>query len=365
MRAATVLFFAVQGIIVALFYRAYRLECSERATKLERSALESETLLVVIPFTIAEAQLLVTQLQTYWLKFLPCRGERKGTPSATIAFYTNTNLDSKWKTLLRRQVATMVGAPYMQHCINPRPLFLSAELSSGKNDTYPLGASLMFFKLFSGQFESLRSISRYMLYMETDLIPCRAGWLSRVASEVYAYDRMGIAFWIRGSIIRYPQRVVSACKGGESLDIHTEKQLQRAVAEYGGGFANSCNLANPTTTAPTNVVLPGTWYKRHINGNAIYNIGDEAFVSFVNNLVAPFLFANLETVLESYDLAIHRVLLDRKLMPWPIYTEIAHKFQLTPTILNFYYRDMLPINFTRECGRREDAFLLHCKSVTT
>src|SRR3989338_4384321 len=118
-----------------------------------------------------------------------------------------------------------------------RFLIVDAGLSKDE-DIYPAGPSVMFFKLFLGQVTSLTDYGS-MFWMEPDVTPLKPFWLSAVAREAHSAP---FSWWMRGSIVHGPS-------------------------------ANRYLLVPEAYFA---------WIK-HINGNALYRLGDPDFVNFVQD----------------------------------------------------------------------------------
>lgn len=138
-------------------------------------------------------------------------------------------------------------------------------------------------------FETLRlarGMGPYIFLMEADCMPVRPDWLSRLAYIVSEGD----SFWIMGS----------AYRGAGTLDDQ---------------------------------------FRRHINGNAIYNVDDPEFIAFIETWWYPKLTAIISNIDKriAYDCALELIFAkpwreDRE--AWNKWKQVAHKFRYTTYIQN-------------------------------
>ena len=143
--------------------------------------------------------------------------------------------------------------------------FLNAGLEEDE-DAYPESASRMFFKLF--KFSRIIEYNAFF-YMESDVLPCRSGWIDALFKEFSIHGN----FWMRGSIIR----------GSDDLTGQSS-------------------------------------FAHHINGNALYAVGDPRFRSFVTNMVEPNFWKSPDSYLGGYDVALYMIRLDRSIISWDVFT---------------------------------------------
>lgn len=140
-------------------------------------------------------------------------------------------------------------------------------------------------------FETIKStadLGRYIFFMETDCVPIRVDWLGQLQDTVCEAE----PFWILGSIYR-----------GKSA-------LERA-------------------------------YSRHINGNAIYAVGDSGFQHFVSSVWRPAL--DYLVALDrryAYDMVLETIFGEAKPEvfndgKWQLLQSVAHKFRYTDFIRNY------------------------------
>ncbi len=138
-------------------------------------------------------------------------------------------------------------------------------------------------------FESMRRLGKYgqyCFYMETDCIPIRPDWLSRLEGLVEGTE----PFWVCGSVYR-------------------------------------------------GVGTVGTPHKLHINGNAIYAAGDEGFQNFVREVWRPAVKEHVDGMPGiAYDFALAYYFRDASphedVEKWRLLQEVAHLFRFTDMIQN-------------------------------
>ncbi|EME31762.1 uncharacterized protein Gasu_11370 [Galdieria sulphuraria] len=120
---------------------------------------------------------------------------------------------------------------------------------------------------------SLINTHRHFFYMEPDHIPIRNRWLSAIFNDSLQGD-----FWMKGSLMRYKPRF--SC----------------AFEPY------------------------RTQYLRHINGNAIYKVGDPCFMRFLENVYREYPDFAFDTSINFYRLDLRHYI---------TYQYTAHRFQVT------------------------------------
>lgn len=266
---------------------------------------EEKRLLIVIPFVKNEVNEIYANLNS-WNSFCPCTAASVKTNYVTdLFFYFHRSLDDNMEFIfsMKSKVQGVKKGSCWDVCVD-NVGFIFADLNE-KNDKYPLGASKMFFKLFSMEF--MKDYD-YLYLMESDNRPCRENWLTKMHEFLHPIQ----PFWMLGSIVR-------------------------GASEEMGGF----NFAD------------------HMNGNALYNIKDEAFLSFLKIVEGEF-DRDPSRYLESYDIAVYKVLMDRTVFSFRQYADLKDKFVYTSFIQN-YYRN--PINGTELCKRNENTFLIHGRNV--
>jgi hypothetical protein len=152
-----------------------------------------------------------------------------------------------------------------------------------EEDTYLAGSRHMFERMLN----NLIGITEasYVYYMEPDCRPIRPYWLSIVDSLTRFPNSK---FWIKGSIYR-----------GKSKSINVKLMF---------------NLF-------------------HINGNAIYNLGDQAFRTFYFDQVRPYIVRNWNE--GAYDTDIFKMLLDGGRVARS--RQLAHLFQFSDFMQNWWH----------------------------
>lgn len=152
-----------------------------------------------------------------------------------------------------------------------------------EEDTYLAGSRHMFERMLN----NLIGITEasYVYYMEPDCRPIRPYWLSIVDSLTRFPNGK---FWIKGSIYR-----------GKSKSINVKLMF---------------NLF-------------------HINGNAIYNLGDQAFRTFYFDQVRPYIVRNWNE--GAYDTDIFKLLLDGGRVERS--RNLAHLFQFSDFMQNYWH----------------------------
>ena len=226
------------------------------------------------------------------LKLNPCTEQCQ---TIDLIFYFNRDMNSSIVKFFK-DVQSLTKGYYRNFGL------LFANLSH-EQDTYPLGASLMFFDLLkSGKLSD--KYDKFFL-MEADVIPCRENWLDQV------YKQSIGEFWMKGSILRYP----SASQGTSN-------------------------------------------FAEHINGNAIYSLSPN-FQKFLQMVESKFL-KHSKRYLDSYDIAIYTILHDRYAVSYEQFTDWVHLFVYSDFIVNVYRRKIL---LDMICRQNPSTFLVHGRYV--
>jgi hypothetical protein len=236
------------------------LVCTSNVVGLLAMVSDTPRLAVVIPTTTSNAD--VTRLAAGLVQwndpgFTPCRAMGVAAPSLAqlqaacgfapgplapplprLVFFSNIALT----TSARQRIELSLAAA--QQCFVGAE-FLAANLTAVE-DTYPRGASLMFYALF----DNLAGTVDYFAYLEPDTVPLRAHWAEALAALLPPRTER---FWVKGSQVRGPVPI-------------------------------------------------DEWVTHHANGNALYAASDTAFAAAVRGARArP---PRLHEGLEPYDLAI-------------------------------------------------------------
>jgi hypothetical protein len=157
------------------------------------------------------------------------------------------------------------------------------------DDTHKTGSRVMFEAMISGKLDVDMKV---VLFMEPDMRPVRPGWLAACMSEARKRDK----FWIKGSIFR--------------------------------GDASKMHLTAKDTPYPP--------YFYHINGNALYNVGDTDFRQFYWR-VRQYIVDKRGDSYNAYDTDIAEYLIDRR--QWVTVRHVLHRFVFTDVIQNMWMTD--------------------------
>ena len=243
-------------------------------------------LVVMVPFTRMDLPALERSLVA-WSQVEPC-GAMPVPPSgeaAGLLYVYNGRCSASFGSCAR--VRQLINASAVVRDCFSRPMVLGASLS-GRADRYdkqrrsgswtagPNG-------MFHFAFERARRMGfRHMLQLEVDVLPIRPGWLTR-AEEIAARTEA----WILGSAL------LASCTREETTGECVEN-LPEEIAE-------------------------------HINGNALYAVGDDSFAAYVQES------GQGRMGRMPYDLALH---VHWKRYSQPQRRQLLHRFQYSTFILN-------------------------------
>jgi hypothetical protein len=111
----------------------------------------------------------------------------------------------------------------------------------------------------------------YFLYMEPDLTAVRAGWLDQLTRE--CHDELH-SFWMKGVVCAHTphSRTRSCC-----VDNHnrTHTLTQNEWWPFSGSIYAGPKYVSDETDSP---------WLFHINGNAIYHVGDPEFRDYIKKV---------------------------------------------------------------------------------
>ncbi|EOD25534.1 hypothetical protein EMIHUDRAFT_115422 [Emiliania huxleyi CCMP1516] len=160
-----------------------------------------------------------------------------------------------------------------------------------EDDSYPRAPNVMFYQLAT-ELLKLRAYS-YWVQLETDSVPLRPRWLEYLAARIPPRTD---GFWVKGSAPRH--------------------------------HCSWCNLEEGY----------------HINGNALYNARDEAFLAFIQRTWS---FAGNHT--EPYDVALFERARSSDRSTWTMLggKSVGRLFQFSDVIVSYYW----PIAFERAVRR--------------
>jgi hypothetical protein len=183
---------------------------------------------------------------------------------------------------------------------------MSASLTPEEDD-YPAGSNTMFFKSFlDPRIQRHLHGSTHLFWMEHDVTPIRPGWVDALLHETTKRP-----FWMKGSPYR-----------GDGLDA--------------------------TATDPKHWNWVG-----HINGNALYNLRDPAFLAFLRLVVQ---YEPPAHFWKPFDMSIWRVL---HAFPytWPLHQQHRSKFIYADFIHHWGF-NVTPADYAY-ARARPGVFLLH------
>ena len=246
---------------------------------------QDKRLAIVIPFTMKDWPLLKTRIASWNDVGSACSRQLFGDSKRIeidLVFWYNLNLDSN--PILSRDLASTVPQylATMKECFI-QIKFLSANLTY-EEDTYPGGVSMMWYKLFLDDLPEFTGKYDYFFWMEHDVKPLRPLWMDKLYHEISTAE-----FFIKGSIFR-----------GTALD--------------------------------TNIIDPQKrLWAPHINGNALYRLGNQAFNALVKQAKSRF---PPEIGWHSFDIAIWQVWTDFS-SNWKQYQSHAHMIIYSDFIQNW------------------------------
>lgn len=201
---------------------------------------------VVIPFHVRQLGQMVYVMEQ-WRTFPPCPSlhmlQEMHVDSHTtslgrdisLIIYLNTRKDTDVEKRVAQAFADLPDD--IRGCFREMN-FRYADLV-GERDSYLMGSRMMFEQMLKGYIGM--GAPEYGLYMEPDCFPVRPYWLSHIDAQTRVPGPM---FWLKGSIFRGDMNVV--------------------------GRTNIVNMF-------------------HINGNALYNLGDPALGRFYFDRIRPFI----------------------------------------------------------------------------
>ena len=288
-----------------------RLENTSPIIGFDDASFQDASFALIIPFAGWQSDLVLRNIQDVWSRWPPCFLPRMHSTDLYIYYHQDITKSDHLIPLLR---SAFLKHANVSSCFKTIQ-FLNAGLSDA-NDVYPLAAARMFFKLFKSS-----KLIRYpaMYYMEPDNIPCKQGWLDQLFRE----SRVPGGFWVRGKFVE------SLRKSGSII-----RDRDPVTGQYP--------------------------YSQHINGNALYAIGDADFRSFVSHIVEPAFWGDPDEFLGGYDVALYMIRQNRTLISWIYYTETIHLFQYTSLIQNLY---RTPGNSSLICDEFPKTYLVHGREV--
>ena len=243
---------------------------------------------VVLAFHVKQLDVARINLQS-WERVPPCARQLKHQKQnlrrrrlPTLTLYAASDGGAPIQTVLASLDSLWSSSNY-KHCFagaTTRHLAIDNAI-----DNHVDGARLMFENMLAGNVVDKASV---VLYMEPDLRPVRPNWLE-------AMERVSAApcdpFWVKGSV-----------------------------------FLGDAALMAATT------YLPNMY---HINGNALYNVGDKDFVDFYSNRVRPYVERKHGDSVNAYDTDMYEFLMDRANYDYA--RRVMRMYRYTGAIVNMWH----------------------------
>ena len=252
----------------------------------------NQNLAVVVPFDERHLGDVQKMIGSSWKRFPPGRNSN----NIYLYFYFSGDLARKPHVRKALEALDVPLEAFRKVC------YISANLEE-REDQYPAGTSLMFFRLFN---HPMMQKMHAVMWMEPDVYPCRSGWLTHLYLQAFT----GASYWIKGS-------------------------MQRAAPDNDGFLAQA----------------------DHINGNALYYRNSRAFYEFLDEVSEAF-DKDARAFIESFDVAIWVVF--RHNRSYAEYADLRSLYAYTDFIQNYYVRS---VNATELCARNQEAFLVHGRNV--
>ena len=193
---------------------------------------------VVMAFHIKQMNNALDNIKT-WNRFKSCQNQTR----VTLVFYV-VYFESDLTDLCTK-------LPQSIDCFCKISITLHRYDAQGEDD-YVIGSRLMFESMLMKAYESFRNTS-FVFYMEPDIRPIRSNWLTSISQEIGTGQ-----FWLKGSVYRD--------------DINKFAKNDPYYPNY-----------------------------IHINGNAIYNIGNTDLILFYFNTLRPHIVETNGDSINAYD----------------------------------------------------------------
>lgn len=244
---------------------------------------------IVIPFHTSQVSRVEANLRL-WQTYPPCsRAGAPPHPNAPYHLVLYSSADSKKRTYIADLEARLQSA-VANLTSEALGCFQSVEIQhanlSGSSDTYYKGTRLMIEKLIVGKVK-LQFPAEYVFYMEPDCLPIRSNWLNALDTSVRWPQP---TFWMKGSIYR-----------GYNKGVYATRH-------------------------------PPQFF--HINGNAIYNVGDRQFRAWYIRHYRPYVQAATPRKDRSFDTDFWRFLYDVENIM--VARQVIHKFVYTELVVNYW-----------------------------
>ena len=255
---------------------------------------DNNYLKIVMPFHINQLNSVLENLKT-WNKFKPCENNDTQTKVELVFYvgYFKSNLTELYTNL-----------PQDMNCFCNVSMTLY-KYETQREDKHVIGSRLMFESMLNKTHGNFKNTS-FVFYMEPDVRPIRSNWLNSICQEIGAGH-----FWIKGSVFR--------------------------------GDINKFTKNDPYY--PNYV---------HINGNAIYNIGNKDLVSFYFNTLRPYVVKTNGDSKNAYDTDFFEFMLDKN--NYDITRRILHQFHFTELVQNYWHTKY---NVTEMAERFKLTYFIH------
>lgn len=208
-----------------------------------------------------------------------------------FVFYTSCNIEDKRQVKEIEIIEKKLHAVWAEVLEEPGDLSFSGyqiiHAGIDKNtDSYFSGSRIMLERMLGNRL-ALRNAPSYVMYMEPDCHPIRSHWLAGLAEQVSGSSLS--PFWIKGSIFR------------------------------GGRSTPKCGALR---------------LRFHLNGNALYNLGDEAFRIFYFRIFKPWCRKQYKGVEGAFDTRLFQYLMESDESA-TVLPEIWHMFHSSEFIMNY------------------------------
>lgn len=281
----------ILGLILIICYIIYSPKQSDELEEI----FKINKISVVIPFHIKQLDKLIQNIKS-WELYKPCSKIPSVTSENIALFfyvgYLNESVEISFNKFISKSFDCFSKVNIIKY-----------KYEEAKFDKHVLGSRLMFEYMLLKN-DSLFQELDYVFYMEPDTRPIRSNWLNCLLDQVLNQN-----IWVKGSLYR----------GNTKLIIRT--------------------------------YLP---YFFHINGNAIYRIGDRKFKDFYFNKLRTYVVKKHGDSLNAYDTDFYEYLLD--IDNYEITKDVFHKFQMSSFVQNYWNTEY---NLTEFRLNNPDTFFVH------
>jgi hypothetical protein len=239
---------------------------------------------IVMPFHLTQLEILLENIKK-WEIFKLCYFEND--KSIELIFYIG---------YFKSNLTSLNYLPKKIKCFSKISTVLY-KYKSLNEDKHVVGSRLMFESMLLKTNDYFKN-AWFIFYMEPDARPIKSNWLDAISNEIGNGN-----FWCKGSVFR-----------GDLSTFETNSNIFSKLFE--------------------NTYIPNYL---HINGNAIYNIGDSEFILFYFNLLRPYIVKKNGFSLTAYDTDFFEYLIDKN--NYETTRNIFHKFHFTDLIQNYWHTE--------------------------